>query len=120
DQPRSAAAVEGEREDHVEHGDGHEGGADGAPGGDTDAHRSAGGVVAVVAVDQRHDDGEHDHLDEGEQHVDRWEQQVEVVLVDAEGKAVELGGYQLGPQVAGEQGRQVQRHHRDHGRPDPG
>ena len=57
--------------------------ADGPAHGHADARRPAGGVVAVVAVDEGDDDGEDHRLDELIDDVDRRQVEAEVVVVDA-------------------------------------
>src|SRR5215216_2410226 len=59
--------------------------------GDTDAGRTAAGVVAEVAVHEDHQYGEHQHLPEGPQHIPRWQELVEVVVVRPRTLPVEGG-----------------------------
>src|SRR3954447_10278558 len=67
------------------------------------ARRRAARAVAVVAVGQDDHDGEDEDLEEGPQHVLRWQEEVEVVVVGARRLAVRLGGDRAGGEVAGEQ-----------------
>src|SRR6266545_2186665 len=75
----------------------------------TDASRPAGRGVPVVAVHQHHDQAEHQYLDERPQHVDRGQEEVEVVVVRAGRLSEVAGGNGPGGQIAGEQAHHVQR-----------
>ena len=77
-------------------------------------------VVAVVAVDEGHEDGEDHRLEERVEDVERRQVEPEVVGVGPGREAEELGHDELGGQVAGEERGQVERDHRDQRRPDPG
>src|ERR1700712_4624642 len=113
-------APDGDREEQVDHVDGHDGGPHRTSHGHAHAGRTAAGGVAVVAVDQDDDDREHEHLAEGPQHVTRWQELVEVVVVGAGALAVELGHRQAGGEVGGEQPHDVQRDDRDQAGDDAG
>src|SRR3954447_2593060 len=67
-------APDREAEEEVRDDDGHDRAADRTPDGHADAGGTAGGGVAVVAVDQDGRDGQDDQLREGPQHVDRWQE----------------------------------------------
>src|SRR3954469_6321860 len=77
--------------------------------GEADARWAAAGDVAVVAVGQDDHDREDEHLEERPQHVMRWQEQIEVVVVGARRLPVSLGGDQPRREVAGQQPQHVQR-----------
>src|SRR5690606_35649774 len=85
-------APDGEAGEEVEQGHGDDGGAYRASHGHADARGAAAGAEAVVAVRHDHHDAEQQHLAEGPEHVLRWEEQFEVVVVGAFGLAVEPHG----------------------------
>ena len=76
--------------------------------------------VAVVAVDQDHDDREDQHLAERPQHVAGWQEQVEVVVVGARALPVELRHDESGREVRRQQADDVERDDRDETGDDPG
>src|SRR6185437_16254033 len=78
-------APDRQREEEVEERDGHDRGAHGAADRDAHARRAALGRVAEVAVRQDDDDREHQHLEEGPDHVPRRQEEMEVVRVGAGG-----------------------------------
>src|SRR5436190_13405745 len=94
DSNRVTAAPEHEREDQVENDNGDDAEPDGSAHGHAHALRTARGVEAVVAVDQRHGHGEHARFGLAVHDVDERQIQVEVVVVDALGEPEELGGEQ--------------------------
>ena len=108
------------RQEQVDHVDGHDRGADRVTHGDAHAGGTAAGGVAVVAVDQDDHDREHEHLAEGPEHVARWQELVEVVVVGARTLPVVLGHGQPGGEVRGEQPDDVERDDRDQAGDDPG
>jgi hypothetical protein len=116
----TSAAPEDERQDQVQHDHGDDRETDGAAHRHADACWSAARVVAVVAVDERDDDGEGARLDQAEHDVLEGQVEPEVVVVLAARHPEELGGDELGGEEAGEERDEVQRDDGDEGGDDAG
>src|SRR5688500_14053000 len=83
-------APDREAEEEVGHHDCDDAGPDRPARCPTDAGGPAGGGVAVVAVDEDHRDREEEQLEERPQHVDRWQELQEVMVVGAGGLSVDV------------------------------
>src|SRR5215212_5203568 len=81
DPDRGRGAPDREAQEEVGDDDGDDAGPDRTADGHADPGRAARGGAAVVAVDEDHRDRKEHQLEEGPQHVDRWQELEEVVVI---------------------------------------